>query len=477
MTLGERLHKFDYIVSLDNCMMPDLDYTNLGIGNLTSEECERWDYARDWFPETVVSQFNLVCQNEFWIVLSQSIYMFGYVVGSASSGILSDKFGRKRIILISTAGYFLFGVSVVFSPTIYVFNILRWCTAVCAISVFNVSFTYSAEVVSGKWSTFVGLFFGVTCALGLMCVPAFSWLFPRWTSLQLALTVPILVVFAGPLAFLLFPESPRWLIAHGLVQEAETAMDQIAEANGKEYRRDCTNSLIALSESYAMDNVSICDLFKTPGICRSTFLLYYIWFCFISIYNCLILNTKSLIPGNMSVNIEILGSLEVLASFLILPILSYVPRRISVCLCMICTGSSFLACTFAKEEQLKQIFAQVGQFSNTVCLWIMFVYTAEIYPTAIRNMGLGTSNAIGRLGASLAPLLVSPGEDQGVILSVFGVLTLAGGFLVLLLPETLNRSLDNTIEEGEMFNKNFGGFRCLGKIEDEETTMVLQDKK
>ena len=114
MTLGERLPKFHHKVGLvDNCMMPDLDYTNLGIGNLTSEECERWDYARDWFPETVVSQFNLVCQNEFWIVLSQSIYMLGYVVGSASSGILSDKLGRKRIILISTAGYFLFGVSVV----------------------------------------------------------------------------------------------------------------------------------------------------------------------------------------------------------------------------------------------------------------------------------------------------------------------------------------------------------------------------
>ena len=244
------------------------------IGNLTFQDCERWDYARERFPETVVSQFNLVCGNEFWLVLSQSIYMFGYVVGSASVGVLSDKFGRKRMILITMAGYFFFGVAVVFSPSIYVFNLFRWCTAVCAISIFTVSFTYSTEIVSGKWSTFVGVYFGVTNPLGLMCVPVFSWLFPRWTSLQLALTFPILVVIAIPLCFLYFPESPRWLIARGKVQEAGKAMQQVSEANGKEYKKDSYNSIVTLSESYAKDNVSICDLFKTSGICRSTLVLY-----------------------------------------------------------------------------------------------------------------------------------------------------------------------------------------------------------
>ena len=157
-------------------------------------------------------------------------------------------------------------------------------------------------------------------------------------------------------------------------------------------------------------------------------MLYYIWFCFISIYNCLILNTKNLIPGDMLVNIEILGSLEVLASFLTLPILNYAPRKISVSLFMICTGASFLACTFSEDELSQQVFAQIGQFTNTVYFLIMLVFTAEIYPTAIRNMGLGTANAVGRIGATIVPILVAPGEGQGVTFIVFGSLILAGGF-------------------------------------------------
>ena len=126
---------------------------------------------------------------------------------------------------------------------------------------------------------------------------------------------------------------------------------------------------------------------------------------------------------------------------------------------MICTGTAFLTSTQLEDELAKQILAQIGQFSNTLCFLIMMVFTAEIYPTSIRNMGLGTSNAVGRIGASLAPLLVSLGEGHWEPLLVFGVMTLVGGFLVLLLPETLNRGLDSTIAEGEMFNKMYGGFR------------------
>ena len=174
----------------------------------------------------------------------------------------------------------------------------------------------------------------------------------------------------------------------------------------------------------------------------------------------------------MYVNIEILAVLEVLASLASLPILSFAPRRISVTICTICTGASFLASTFVQDKLLRQVLAQVGQFSNTVNFLIMTVFTAEIYPTAIRNMGIGSCNAIGKIGASLVPLLVTPREGVATMV-VFGLLTLAGGFLVLLLPETFNKDLTNTIEEGELFNKNFGGLNCCGNDKDAEKTAIL----
>ena len=102
----------------------------------------------------------------------------------------------------------------------------------------------------------------------------------------------------------------------------------------------------------------------------------------------------------------------------------------------------------------------------------MTVFTAEIYPTAIKNMGNRNCKAIGHIGASLIPLLVTPGEGVATMV-VFGLLTLAGGFLVLLLPETFNKDLTNTIEEGEVFNNNFGGFNFCGNDKDSEKTAIL----
>ena len=61
--------------------------------------CTKWDYDRSKYPETAMSQFNLVCGKKFWIYLSQTIYLFGYVVGTFTSGIIADKLGQKPTII------------------------------------------------------------------------------------------------------------------------------------------------------------------------------------------------------------------------------------------------------------------------------------------------------------------------------------------------------------------------------------------
>ena len=45
-----------------------------------------------------------------------------------------------------------------------------------------------------------------------------------------------------------------------------------------------------------------------------------------------------------------------------------------------------------------------------------------------------------------------------------------------MLPETFMRDLANTMEEGELFNKNFGGFACCENYEDIEKTAILSSK-
>jgi OCT family organic cation transporter-like MFS transporter 4/5 len=52
----------------------------------------------------------------------------------------------------------------------------------------------------------------------------------------------------------------------------------------------------------------------------------------------------------------------------------------------------------------------IGKLGITSSFGVIVVYTAELYPTAMRSIGVGTSSTVARVGAMLAPfvpLLVS----------------------------------------------------------------------
>ena len=83
------------------------------------------------------------------------------------------------------------------------------------------------------------------------------------------------------------------------------------------------------------------------------------------------------------------------------------------------------------------------------------IYTSELYPTEIRNVGLGAGIFWTRVGGIVAPQLSLLGKvtHEYVQFIIFGSCVLLSGILVLFLPETLNRELAETIEEAEMFKK------------------------
>ena len=47
--------------------------------------------------------------------------------------------------------------------------------------------------------------------------------------------------------------------------------------------------------------------------------------------------------------------------------------------------------------------AMLGKFAITCTFSMVYVYTTELYPTSIRTVSLGASNAMSRVGGTLAP--------------------------------------------------------------------------
>ena len=75
-------------------------YITKNFKNVTLKNCERWSFDSRKFQNTIIEKFDLVCDNWFYPNLAQSIFFSGVFVGVFCSGIISDRYGRKKAMFI-----------------------------------------------------------------------------------------------------------------------------------------------------------------------------------------------------------------------------------------------------------------------------------------------------------------------------------------------------------------------------------------
>ncbi|XP_029107324.1 solute carrier family 22 member 7-like [Scleropages formosus] len=98
----------------------------------------------------------------------------------------------------------------------------------------------------------------------------------------------------------------------------------------------------------------------------------------------------------------------------------------------------------------RTIVAIVGKGLSEASFTTVFLYTTELYPTVVRQNGMGYNSFMGRLGASITPLVLLL-EDVWKLLPqvIICALAMLSGLVALLLPETHNIRLPETIEDIE----------------------------
>ncbi|CAM6129453.1 unnamed protein product [Calypogeia fissa] len=82
---------------------------------------------------------------------------------------------------------------------------------------------------------------------------------------------------------------------------------------------------------------------------------------------------------------------------------------------------------------------------------VLYIYAPEVYPTNNRSTGLGTANAIARVGGLVCPLVAVElvrSCQQGLAVSLFSAVPVAAGVAVMFFPvETLGRPLTDKAED------------------------------
>ncbi|TFK10960.1 BTB/POZ domain-containing protein KCTD5 [Platysternon megacephalum] len=422
---------------------------DVDLSQLEQEKClDGWEYSRELYLSTIVTEWNLVCDDDWKAPLTASLFFVGVLVGSFISGQLSDKFGRKKVLFATMGVQTGFSFLQVFSTSWEMFSVLFVIVGMGQISNYVAAFVLGTEIL-GKTVRIIFCTLGVCIfyAIGYMLLPLFAYFIRDWRMLLLALTLPGLLCI--PLWWFV-PESPRWLISQGRVQEAEIIIRKAAKTNGIT-APDVIFDPMELQEmtSQKQQTHTILDLVRTKNIRFVTIMSVIIWMIISVGYFGLSLDTPNL-HGDAYVNCFLSAVIEVPAYIIAWVLLRNLPRRYSMAAALFLGGCVLLFIQLVPPHLhiLSIILVMLGKFGITSSFSMVYVYTAELYPTVVRNMGVGASSMASRLGSILSPYFVYLGAyDRFLPYILMGSLTVLTGILTLFLPESYGTPLPDTIEQ------------------------------
>ncbi|XP_067852250.1 organic cation/carnitine transporter 2-like isoform X3 [Heptranchias perlo] len=396
-----RRYRLDVITNLSETF-PDLDFFNMS--EVEQEPClDGWEYSKDQYISTIVTEWDLVCNNDWKGPFSMSVFFLGVLVGSFISGQLSDRFGRKAVLFGTMAVQTGFSILQVFSPNWEIFCLLNFLVGIGQISNYVAAFVLGSEIL-GKSVRVMYSTLGVciSYAFGYMLLPLVAYFIRSWRILLFTLSFPGLLYI--PLWWFV-PESPRWLLLKGRIQEAEAILRLIAKKNGVTPPAVLfTDVELEDMKAQSIQSYAIIHLVKTRNIRAITIINLLVWMILAIGYFGLSLNTPNL-HGDDYLNCFFSGAVEIPAYTAAWLFLQKLSRRFSLSGVLFLGGVVlfFIQLVPSNLSVLTTVLVMVGKFGTTCAFSMVYVYTAELYPTAVRNMGVGVSSMACRLGSIISP--------------------------------------------------------------------------
>uniref|UniRef100_A0A8V5GQH0 Uncharacterized protein n=1 Tax=Melopsittacus undulatus TaxID=13146 RepID=A0A8V5GQH0_MELUD len=363
------------------------------------------------------------------------------------------RFGRKAMLMWSYLQLAVMGTCTAFAPNYATYCVLRFAGGM-ALSGFGLSIAcLVVEWIPTSHRAVTVAITGFAYTLGQILLAGVAFAVPHWRHLQLTVSLP----FFG---FLLYSwwlaESARWLVLSGRAEAAVRVLQRVARINGRKeegekitveiLRSHMKEELAGLKASY-----SISDLVRTPVIRRIFCCLSIVWFSTSFSYYGLAMDLQ-----NFGVSIYLIqvifGAVDFPAKVVVTISLSYIGRRLSLAVALFVAGLAIIANIFVPTDlqTLRTALAVLGKGCLSASFNCVFLYTTELYPTPIRQTGLGFGSTMARVGGIVAPLVKMLDESYPLLPpAVYGVFPVVAAAVAAFLPETLNMPLPDTIQEVE----------------------------
>jgi putative MFS transporter len=378
-----------------------------------------------------------------------SASFFGMFIGATTGGWFSDRVGRKRALVLTTAWYSTFSLLNAFAwDTVSLFA-TRLLTGVGLSAMTVIAMTYISEMfpagVRGKYQARI-------LTIGLCGIPA--------TAYVARFIIPVApwgwrAVFVWGGLAIIFPfisgrleESPRWLEHRGRTQEADETLARI-EAR---VRREVGELPSVAPAGPAESRPGGFGEIVASGSLGRLILLINVWiFQTMGIYGFLSWAPTLLVEHGFSVveSLERSSAISIgavpgawIASTMsdrwerkhLIAIVALV-----IAVCGLSYGLSFRTAAIV-------VFGFLVAMSQQVFAALLYAYTPECFPTQVRNMGAGWSYGVGRLanaflGAFIVAYLFQRYGYTTVFIYIAACWTMVAILITVFGPRTRGRAL------------------------------------
>lgn len=296
---------------------------------------------------------------------------------------------------------------------------LESCAGACAFTGVDV---LALEWVSSKYRVLASTIISTSFPVGEVIVAVVAMFVHDFRALIRILHTAGLFAFVS---FWILPESVRWLLVSGHVDRAVGTLKTISKVNRKELssqsieilKLNYSNESISGEKSIEQKNhenknhtlfesLSVILKSRTLGI-RFVICCYQWAACTFSYYGLSMSSTN--IPGaDRYLSFIIIMACEIPGKLIAQPLLNRMKRRLIMSTSILLAAILIVSTPFIPKENpfIVLFFIVLGKTFLTLAFTVLSIYTAEQWPTNIRNTIHNSCSMIGRVGSMAAPLVV-----------------------------------------------------------------------
>jgi putative MFS transporter len=381
-------------------------------------------------------------------VISSAVFV-GMLIGAVVGGRLSDRFGRRPVLIWSSVAYAAMSLLSAVAPNFEILAVSRVLTGLGVQAATGVVLVYAGEMFPRLFRgraytvlTFIGFAGAPVTALTALAIAPTGVSAWRWVFVLGG--VGLLVAVA---AALWLPETVRWLQMRGRTDEAARIVNRLEQSA---VRRGHTLPDVQPTAPMATQG-SFRELFHRDNLKRliitslAFFAYVYANYGFLSWVPTILTDRGMSQPDALRFALVLTFSV-VLAPLAMFPFTDRIERKTTIMLGSVLACAGLVAFAFADGTGTSIVAGFVAMFGFSVMGVAFYTYVPEVFPTNIRGAGFGVVSGFARIAGIAAGLTVAAiyqGLGFEVLYSMLAAIILGGGLIVLIFgPKTTNRSLE-----------------------------------